>query len=111
MPQVRQRQHRQTPLHRRSCQLRAYKLAVGSCAGAAGFAGAAAGGLAAFGAPGFTVGGAPGGDACGGAGDCADEVSASASENRQAVSNVFIVETGIWLPARLRYEFPLSQTF
>src|SRR5207247_1267090 len=87
------------------------KLAVGSCAGAAGFAGAAAGGLAAAGAPGFTAGGGPGGDACGGAGDCADEVSASASENRQAVSNVFIVETGIWLPARLRYEFPLSQTF
>ena len=87
------------------------KLAVGSCGGAAGFTGAAAGGLAAAGAPGFTVGGGPGGDVCGGAGDCADEVSASASENKQAVSNVFIVETGIWLPARLRYEFPLSQTF
>ena len=71
------------------------KLAVGSCGGAAGFTGAAAGGLAAAGAPGFTVGGGPGGDVCGGAGDCADEVSASASENRQAVSNVFIVETGI----------------
>jgi hypothetical protein len=58
--------------------------AVGNCSGAAGFARA----------PGLTTGaGAPGGDVCGGAGggDCANEVSASARENRQAVSNVFIV--------------------
>ena len=58
--------------------------AVGNCSGAAGFARA----------PGLTAGaGAPGGDVCGGAGggDCANEVSASARENRQAVSNVFIV--------------------
>jgi hypothetical protein len=71
------------------------KLAVGSCGGAAGFTGAAAGGLAAAGAPGFTGGGAPGGDVCGGAGDCADEVSANASENKQAVSNVFIVDRNL----------------
>ncbi len=63
------------------------KFAVGSCAGAAGFASAGAAGL--------PVGGTPGGDFCGGAGDCATEVSASASEHRQAVSNVFIIE-GVW---------------
>jgi hypothetical protein len=67
--------------------------AVGNCSGAAGFARA----------PGLTAGGGgPGGDVCGGAGggDCANEVSASARENRQAVSNVFIVE--VELPARCR---------
>jgi hypothetical protein len=66
------------------------KFAVGSCAGAAGFA-RAPGLTAGAGAP----GGGPGGDCCGGAGgagDCAREVSASASEHRQAVSNVFIIE-------------------
>jgi hypothetical protein len=61
------------------------KFAAGSCAGAAGFARA----------PGLTAGGgAPGGDVCGGAGgggDCASEVNASASEHRQALSNVFII--------------------
>jgi hypothetical protein len=36
--------------------------------------------------------GTPGADFCGRAGDCATEVSASASEHRQVVSNVFIVE-------------------
>src|SRR6266498_4914682 len=57
------------------------------CAGAAGFTAAGAPGLAAAGAPGgFATGGAPGGDVCGGAGDCASEISANASETRQAVS-------------------------
>jgi hypothetical protein len=65
------------------------KVALGSCAGAAGLTGAAGG------APGLTAGGTPGGDVCGGAGDCANEVSASAREDRQAVSIVFIVQTGI----------------
>ena len=62
--------------------------AVGNCVGAAGFARA----------PGLTPGGgAPGGDVRGGAGggDCANEVRVSARENRQAVSNVFIVEAGV----------------
>jgi hypothetical protein len=79
------------------------KFAVGSCAGAAGFAsagaaglaGAGAAGLAGAGATGLPVVGTPGADFCGGAGDCASEVSASASEHRQAVSNVFIIE-GVW---------------
>src|SRR5439155_20686580 len=66
-------------------------LEVGSCAGAAGFTAAGAPGLAAAGAPGLATGGAPGGDVCGGAGDCASEFSANASEIRQAVSSVFIV--------------------
>ena len=62
------------------------KFEVGSCAGAAGFARA----------PGLTAGaGGPGGDCCGGAGDCAREVSARTSEHRQAVSNVFIIER-VW---------------
>lgn len=73
------------------------KFAVGSCAGAAGFAtppGLTAGGapgLAATGAPGLAIGEAPGGDVRGGAGDCASEVNASASEHRQTLSNVFII--------------------
>src|SRR6266567_1376363 len=80
---------------------------VGSCAGAAGLTApgapgltavgapgltaAGAPGLAAVGAPGLATGGAPGGDVRGGAGDCASEFSANASEIRQAVSSVFIV--------------------
>jgi len=62
----------------------------GSCAGAAGFTGAPAAGL---------VAGAPGGDVCGAAGDCASKVRASASEDRQIISDVFIVEApvGEWL--------------
>jgi hypothetical protein len=69
------------------------KFAVGSCAGAAGFARAPGPTAGAAAAP----GGDPGGDCCGawGAGDCAREVSASASEHRQAVSNVFIIEE-VW---------------
>ena len=74
-------------------------LCAGSCAGAAGFTApgapgltaAGAPGLAAAGAPGLATGGAPGGDVRGGAGDCASEFSANASEIRQAVSSVFIV--------------------
>src|SRR6266498_3012391 len=70
------------------------------CASAAG-GGLAAAGLnvavtAAAGAAGpTTAGGAPAGDvwaAPGAAGDCASEVSASASEDRQTMSEVFIVE-------------------
>src|SRR5205823_7803762 len=62
----------------------------GNCAGAAGFTGAPAAGL---------VAGAPGGDVCGAAGDCASKVRASASEDRQIISDVFIVEApvGEWL--------------
>jgi len=76
------------------------KFAVGSCAGAAGFARA----------PGLTAGaGGPGGDCCGGAGDCAREVSASASEHRQAVSNVFIIEE-VGDRFGSSTSFPLSQT-
>ena len=74
------------------------KFALGSCAGAAGFASAGAAGL--------PVGGAPGADVCGGAGDCAREVSVNASEHRQAVSNVFIVE-GVWWAVWFQYEFSL----
>jgi len=84
------------------------KLAVGSCAGAAGFA-RAPGLTAGGGAP----GGGPGGDWCGGAGgagDCAKEVNASASENRQAVSNVFIVEARFGDRLGSGTSFPLSQT-
>jgi hypothetical protein len=74
-----------------------------SCAGAAGFSAAGAPGLAATGAPGLTAAGAPGlaagetpgGAVCGGAGDCASEVSVRASEHRHAISSVFIVEAGI----------------
>src|SRR6266487_5229870 len=64
------------------------KFVAGSCAGAAGFA-TAPGLTAGGGAP----GGGPAGDVCGGAGggDCASEVNASASEHRQALSNVFII--------------------
>jgi hypothetical protein len=73
--------------------------AVGNCVGAAGFARAPCVGAAGFArAPGLTPGGgAPGGDVRGGAGggDCANEVRISARENRQAVSNVFIVEAGV----------------
>ena len=80
------------------------KFAVGSCAGAAGFARA----------PGLTAGaGGPGGGCCGGAGgagDCAKEVNASASENRQAVSNVFIVEARFGDRLGSGTSFPLSQT-
>jgi hypothetical protein len=63
-------------------------------AGAAGFAAAGAPGLAAAGG-----GGAPGGGGCGAAGDCARDVSASASEDRQIISDVFMVEAliGEWL--------------
>src|SRR6266542_1648533 len=79
-------------------------LPVGSCAGAAGFTAAGAPGLTAAGAPGLAANGAaglaagetPGGAVCGGAGDCASEVSVSASEHRHAISSVFIVEAGIW---------------
>src|SRR6266581_8132385 len=67
-------------------------LPVGSCAGAAGFTAAGAPGLAAAGAPGLAAGERPGGAVCGGAGDCASEVSVSASEHRHAISSVFIVE-------------------
>src|SRR5882724_6047662 len=70
-------------------------LPVGSCAGAAGFTAAGAPGLAATGAPGLATGATPGGAVCGGAGDCASEVSVSASEHRHAISSVFIVEAGI----------------
>src|SRR6266480_4887511 len=52
--------------------------------------------LAAAGAPGLAAGEAPGGAVCGGAGDCASEISVSASEHRHAISSVFIVEAGIW---------------
>src|SRR5204862_309568 len=69
---------------------------VGSCAGAAGFTAAGAPGLAAAGAPGLAAGEIPGGAVCGGAGDCANEVSVIASEHRHAISSVFIVEAGIW---------------
>ena len=78
-------------------------LEAGSCAGAAGFA-RAPGLPAGAGAPGA----GPAGDVCGGAGGggfCASEVNASASEHRQALSNVFIIEAGFWWPARLRHEF------
>src|SRR6266513_322371 len=54
------------------------------CAGAAGFTAAGAPGLAAAGAPGLAPAGAPGWDVCGGAGDCASEISANASETKQA---------------------------
>lgn len=83
------------------------KFEVGSCAGAAGFA-RAPGLTAGAGAP----GGGPGGDCCGGAwgaGDCAREVSASASEHRQAVSNVFIIEE-VGDRFCSSTSFPLSQT-
>ena len=66
-----------------------------SCAGAAGFTAAGAPGLAAAGAPELAAGESPGGAVCGGAGDCAREVSVSASEHRYAISSVFIVEAGI----------------
>jgi hypothetical protein len=56
---------------------------AGNCAGAAGFTGAAAPGL---------IAGACGEEVWGEAGDCASEVSANASEHRQVVINVFIVE-------------------
>jgi hypothetical protein len=75
---------------------------VGSWAGAAGFTAAGAPGLAATGAPGLATGApglatgaTPGGAVCGGAGDCASEVSVSTSEHRHAISSVFIVEAGI----------------
>jgi hypothetical protein len=79
-------------------------LPVGSCAGAAGFTAAGAAGFTVVGAPGLTAAGAPGlvagaptgGAFCGGAGDCASEVSVSTSEHRHAISSVFIVEAGIW---------------
>jgi hypothetical protein len=72
-------------------------LPAGICAGAAGFSAAGAPGLVVTGAPGGLVTGeAPTGAVCGGAGDCASEASANASEHRQAVSNVFIFEAGIW---------------
>jgi len=67
------------------------------CAGAAGFTAAGAPGLAAAGAPGgFATGGAPAGTVCCGAGDCASEISANASEHTHVVSNVFIVEAEVW---------------
>src|SRR5207302_9705772 len=69
--------------------------ALPTWAGAPGLAAAGAPGLTAAGAPGPTAGGAPAGDVCaapGAAGDCASEVSASASEDRQTMSEVFIVE-------------------
>ena len=69
---------------------------TGSCAGAAGFTAAGAPGLATAGAPGLAAGETPDGVICGGAGDCASEVSVSASEHRHAISSVFIVEAGIW---------------
>jgi hypothetical protein len=85
------------------------KLAVGSCAGAAGFA-RAPGLTAGAGAPGGGPGGGPGGDVRGGAGDCASEVNASASEHRQAVSNVFIIEARFGDRLGSGTSFPLSQT-
>ena len=91
---------------------------VGSCAGAAGFTAAGAPGLTAAGAPGLTAAGAPGlaagatpgGAVCGGAGDCASEVSVSASEHRHAISSVFIVEAGIRCWFDCGTTFSLSQT-
>ena len=81
--------------------------AVGNCVGCVGTAGFAR-------APGLTAGGggAPGGDVRGGAGggDCANEVRVSTRENRQAVSNVFIVEAGVEGSARFEMSFQLSQT-
>lgn len=74
---------------------------AGNCAGAAGFAGPAAPGL---------IAGADGGEVCGEAGDCASEVSANASEHRQIVSSVFIVEARIVDRLDCDMTFPLSQT-
>src|SRR5918996_5123214 len=64
-------------------------------AGAPRLAAAGAPGLAAAGAPGLATGEIPGGTVCGGAGDCASEVSVRANEHRHAISIVFIVEAGI----------------
>lgn len=74
-----------------------------SCAGAAGFTAAGAPGLANAGAPGLATAGAPGlaagetpGGVVPGVGDCPDEVSVRASEQRHAISSVFIVDAGLW---------------
>src|SRR5918996_50618 len=76
-----------------------------TAAGAPGLATAGAPGLAAAGAPGLATGEIPGGTVCGGAGDCASEVSVRANEHRHAISIVFIVEAGIRGLVRLRYGF------
>jgi len=62
---------------------------AGDCAAAAGFVGACAAGLV----PGAPAGAVAG--ACPGGGDCANEISANASKERDVLSNVFIVEAGV----------------
>src|SRR4029077_12045415 len=57
---------------------------AGACAAAAGFAGAWAAGFV-----------PAAGGACLGGGDCASEISANASKNRQVASSVFIIEAGV----------------
>ena len=62
---------------------------AGDCAAAAGLVGACAAGLVAGALAGAVAG------FCAGGGDCANEISANASEQRDVVSNVFIVEAGV----------------
>src|SRR5205809_6680522 len=57
---------------------------AGACAAAAGFAGAWAAGFV-----------PAAGGACLGGGDCASEISANASKDRQEASSVFIIEAGV----------------
>src|SRR6266516_2217603 len=57
---------------------------AGACAAAAGFVGAWAAGLV-----------PAAGGACLGGGDCASEISANASKDRQVASSVFIIEAGV----------------
>src|SRR6266480_7505817 len=57
---------------------------AGACAAAAGFAGAWAAGFV-----------PAAGGACLGGGDCASEISANASKDRQVASSVFIIEAGV----------------
>src|SRR6266487_2012942 len=57
---------------------------AGACCAAAGFAGAWAAGFV-----------PAAGGACLGGGDCASEISANASKDRQVASSVFIIEAGV----------------
>src|SRR5881275_115596 len=57
---------------------------AGACAAAAGFAGAWAAGFV-----------PAAGGACLGGGDCASEINANASKDRQVASSVFIIEAGV----------------
>jgi hypothetical protein len=68
--------------------------APGLVTAAAGLVTAAAPGLVTAGAPGAAAAGAPAaGDVCGAAGACASKVSARDSDDRQTMSEVFIIET------------------